>query len=126
MPSTAMLHCQGGQFHDGQPQPVNSMMPVQLACKLHETPCFIVSSYSSPAVPCLAQVPIYVLTTVDDAAAVRTALAALAKSAALRAQLQSAGFQLSDAGLVSINSSLVRARGSHLSETHPNSAMSHV
>jgi predicted membrane-bound mannosyltransferase len=72
-----------------------------------------------------AQVPIYVLTTVGSAAAVRTALAALAKSAALRAELRAAGFQLSDAGLVSINSSLVRLRGSYLSELHPNSAMSH-
>lgn len=71
------------------------------------------------------QVPIYVLTTVGSAAAVRTALAALAKSAALQAELRSAGFQLSDAGLVSINSSLVRPRGS-CRKCAPTSTMSHV
>lgn len=55
------------------------------------------------------QVPIYVLTTVGKAAAVRTALAALVKSPALRAELRAAGFQLDGAGLASISSSLVRA-----------------
>lgn len=78
----------------------------------------------------------YVLTTIGEAAAVRTAIAALARSSALQTELQSAGFQLSDASLVSINSSLVRSKAAKgitalvasadMSRRHQASVIAHV